>query len=185
MRTAATLLAVVATMAASPSPAHAVQLDQPTDVQVVAGRRAIAVTWQAPPEQDPPNPVDHYVATTFPDGKVCESATLGCTINGLQAGVDYEVEVVACPTADDFDDCSEPSTRSATVAPGPPGIPAAPTVAYTGTGGQVAVSWTDPVSAGAGIASFRVTSTPVVASPTGTCAAVVLEAAANTCVLAV
>ncbi|BBH65946.1 hypothetical protein ACTI_26310 [Actinoplanes sp. OR16] len=183
--TAASLLAVAATMTAAPAPALADQLDQPTDVEAVAGRRAITASWTAPPGE-----VHHYIATATPVTSgttqtcVTADATDSCLIqgtSGLTANAWYRVAVVACPTASNFDDCSEPSDSSDPVLTGPPAVPTSPSAAYTGTAGQVRISWTQP-GVTDGIETFRVTPTPAVSSPTGTCTAD-LAATATDCTL--
>ncbi|WP_433828281.1 fibronectin type III domain-containing protein [Actinoplanes sp. CA-015351] len=173
--TAASLLAVAATLTATPAPALADQLDQPTDVQVTAGRRALAVTWQAPPVDEATGytSVDHYVATSS-GGQTCVTTGLTCTIvNGVLGNTRYTVSVVACPVANDnYTDCSEPSDTSEEVLTGPPAVPATPTVSYTGVAGQVRVSWVQAAPT-SGIDTFKVTPTPAVAtgSQSGTCIA--------------
>ncbi|MEU4557591.1 fibronectin type III domain-containing protein [Actinoplanes sp. NPDC023936] len=159
---------------ALPAAALAVQLNQPTNVQVTPGRRAISVTWDAPPD-DPETDEDvvhHYIATTTPGNVTCVTAdaSRACTIQGLVANTQYTVAVVACPTADNYLDCSEPSDSSATVLTGPPAVPTSPAATFTGNGREVQISWTQP-GITTGIETFRVTPTPAVSGATGTCVA--------------
>lgn len=156
---AAALLAAVAVVA-GPVPAQAAAPAVPTAVTVVAGNRSIQVGWTAP--ADLTVPVHHYVATTTPSGKTCKaSASTSCTITALVASTPYTVTVKACATISDTVDCSAASAPSASVAAGPPGIVSRPTVAHTGNGNEVRVSWTAG-SPGAGIASYVVVPSPAV-----------------------
>ncbi|MEU8238017.1 fibronectin type III domain-containing protein [Actinoplanes missouriensis] len=171
---AAAMLAVAAVVTATPAPALAVQLNQPTNVQVTPGRRAISVTWDAPPD-DPDTDEDvvhHYIATTTPGNVTCVTAdaSRACTIQGLVANTQYTVAVVACPTADNYEDCSEPSDSSAAVLTGPPAVPQTPSATYTGNAREVRISWTQP-GITTGIDTFRVTPTPAISGATGTCVA--------------
>lgn len=177
---ASALLAVAATLVAGASPAHAAP-DAPTEVVATAGKRVITVNWTASTA-----PVHHYVATTTggtagPKTCTASSGATSCTISALVANTAYTVSVVACSTSTNTD-CSGASTSSESVVPGPPNSPGKPTVAYTAENGEVAVSWTPSSVTAAATASFVVTPTPAVATPTGTCTSL-LEADDTTCVI--
>ncbi|MDT5042798.1 MAG: hypothetical protein QOE51_3783, partial [Actinoplanes sp.] len=164
------LLVFVAAMVAGPSPAQATtpSPDEPASVTVVAGRKSIAVTWTAPADL---NPIDHYVATTHPDGKTCtvsgSAPTLTCTIGGLTAATTaYTVGVSACSISPGG--CSAETLSTPAVTVGPPNAPTGPTAVYGADPNTMTVSWTPPALDGAGIDSYRITPTPPTGGVTGT-----------------
>jgi hypothetical protein len=164
MYATAILLAVVGTLIAGPAPAQAGFEQAPASVTAIPGKRSLVVNWTAAGTYD--GTLINYVVSVSPGGASCSVAynnPLTCTFNGLTAGTSYTATVGACYGLNDTN-CYD--TVGAPVVVGPPGTPAAPTVAYNGNPNSVTVSWATPAG-GAGIASYLITSTPT--GLTGTC----------------
>src|SRR5690349_3260370 len=168
---AMSLLTVVATVVAGPSPAQAVPVPGPATVTAVAGRRLIVVNWTVPSS----GTVNHYTATVGGGVTPCTKVTpfsggLTCTFSGLTANVSYTPSVSACPNAGNETNCSL-YVDGSPVVPGPPAVPLAPTAEYNGNPNAVTVTWPAPSGASAEIASYRVTpsSAAGVTGLTGTC----------------
>ena len=118
------------------------------------GARAVRVTWVAPSG----GPVTSYSVTSTPDVSAPARCTnikgLTCIFDRLNPGTEYIFKVTAYGTAD------RPVTSDASesIIPGPPGTPAAPTVALTDKTGQIQVTWTP--AAGGRIISYQVQADP-------------------------
>jgi hypothetical protein len=125
------------------------------------GANAVTVNWVAPVGG---GPVTSYSVTSSPSVTPPAGCTnvnaLTCSFTGLQQGQAYTFTVTAHGPLGD----TAAASPSASITAGPPGVPAAPTVALTSNTGEVQVSWTPP-DAGAGIASYSVVSDPAVGPP--------------------
>jgi len=125
------------------------------------GANAVTVNWVAPVGG---GPVTSYSVTSSPSVTPPAGCTnvnaLTCSFTGLQQGQAYTFTVTAHGPLGD----TAAASPSASITAGPPGVPAAPTVALTSNTGEVQVSWTPP-NAGAGIASYSVVSDPAVGPP--------------------
>jgi hypothetical protein len=157
----------------NPAPASAAALDAPASATAIAGRRAVKVTWTAPAS----GTVGRYRATA--GTQTCDligpsfPGSLTCTVSNLDPNVTYTATVIACPNTDVnvTTDCSGPTSANP-VKTGPPATPNAPTVTYTGANqNSMHLSWV-AADEGAGIAYYRVTSSPAFSAETGTCTAV-------------
>ncbi|MEV6596369.1 fibronectin type III domain-containing protein, partial [Actinoplanes sp. NPDC051346] len=131
-------------------------LAAPTDVDVVAANRQIAVSWTA--SANAGSKVAYYRATATPGGASCQTAdgtTTDCAITGLTNLTAYTVQVVAIGVEGTGN--SSPSAASARVRPtaGPPGAPTNVTAAPRN--GSALVTWAAPASTGDGIARYVAT----------------------------
>ena len=127
---------------------------KPSDIDVAAGNRTIAVSWTAPENVAR---VAYYRAAVGEDGPGCrteDNTQTECLITGLQNLTSYTVTVTAVGI-----DGSASGATSARVRP-TAGAPGSPTgVQAVGGNGVAVVSWTAPASAGDGIARYQVTAT--------------------------
>ena len=121
----------------------------------LTGPKAVTVSWVAPTG----GPITGYSVTSTPDASAparCTNVkTLTCVFDRLTSGTAYTFAVTAYGTADR----TAVSDASASIIPGPPGTPAAPTVALTNTTGQIRVTWTVP-GVGGPIAGYQVQASP-------------------------
>lgn len=125
---------------------------RPSDIDVVAGNRQIAVSWTPPANADR---VASYRAVASPGGATCTTTGTECVITGLTNLKSYTVSVVAVGVTNAGESpASLPSMRVRPSA-GRPGTPAA--VQVTPGDGKAVVSWTAPADAGDGIARYSVT----------------------------
>jgi len=135
--------------AAAPSAAG-----QPT--VALAGPNAVKLTWAA---ADAGGPVTGYTVVSNPAVIAPVSCTdvlaLSCVFDRLISGTSYTFTVVAKGPVTP----ASTSQSSVSIIPGPPDAPVRPTVALTGVGTQVRVTWVAP-SVGAGIAGYAVQSNP-------------------------
>ena len=159
-----------ATVLVAPVPAEAAAPPAPSSVTLTAGRRQVKVDWTAP--QSPGGTITSYKATVAPAPGECTTggSTYTCTISAVTANTTLTVSVQACISAD----CSP--AKTATTRVGPPATPQAPTASYTVTTPDqksMHLTWGEN-DLGAGVSSYRVTSTPAFTTETGTCIAPVL-----------
>ena len=151
----------IGTVLVAPAPASAAP-PSPASITVTPGRRMIKVEWASVSTA-----VVYKASVSQTEGCTANYPATTCTINPVAANVPLTVSVVACATGGT--DCS--AAKTASTKAGPPATPQAPAVTYTGaTPDQrsVHLSWGEN-DAGAGIDTYRVTSTPALANETGTC----------------
>ncbi len=89
---------------------------------------SLAVSW-APPLDDGGARVKQYVATSWPGGRTCASASTTCTIRGLKAGTDYSITLRA-----------ENAIGTGTMSPGSEPVSPKPGAAPVGVKGLRAVA---------------------------------------------
>jgi hypothetical protein len=129
-------VAVTARSAAGPSPASkssrtvtpAGLPSAPRSIQVKPRPSSLAVSW-APPLDDGGARVKQYVATSWPGGRTCASASTTCTIRGLKAGTDYSITLRA-----------ENAIGTGTMSPGSEPVSPKPGAAPVGVKGLRAVA---------------------------------------------
>jgi hypothetical protein len=122
----------------------------------LSGPNAVKVTWATPAGI---GPVTSYSVISTPDlsapARCTNVRALNCVFDRLRGGTAYTFKVVANGTADR----STASEASKSIVAGPPGTPAAPTVALTDKTGQIEVTWTAPTTGGT-ITGYQVLSSP-------------------------
>jgi hypothetical protein len=131
-------------------------LSPPTDVDVAAGDRQIAVSWTPPANAG--DRVAYYRATVNPTGLTCRSPDATgseCVITGLTNLTSYMVTVIAVGKIGTAD--SAPSAPSVRVRP-TAGVPGAPTgVTAVGRDRSILVTWRAPAFLGDGISRYVAT----------------------------
>ena len=138
-------VSVVARSSAGPSTASAPSRtvtpaglpSAPRALRVKARPSSLRVTW-APPLDDGGAQVKQYVATAWPGGRTCATASTSCLIRGLKPGTDYSVTLRATNTIG----TGAMSPGSAPVSPQPGAAPAAlKGLRIVTADGQIKVRW--------------------------------------------
>jgi hypothetical protein len=126
----------------------------PRDVRLVrSGSGAVTVSW-ATPNTNGGAEISAYRAIASSGGEFCVTATLSCTIAGLNNGSTYTVKV----TASNIYGSSVSSSGTSIVAGTVPSSPGVPT-AVVGDMNAV-VAWTAPENGGFPITGYTVTANP-------------------------
>jgi YVTN family beta-propeller protein len=82
------------TYAVPPPPAPPTPASPPSDVVASAGDASASVSWAAPASSGS-FPVSNYLVTSSPDGRICLTSALSCTVTGLSNGTPYTFTVKA------------------------------------------------------------------------------------------
>jgi hypothetical protein len=134
-----------------------ITLNPPTDVEVAAGDRQIAVSWSRPSGDG--TGILSYVAVVTPGSASCVTTSFSdtdCVITGLTNRTTYTVTVTARGAGNAVLAASMASARVRPTA-GPPGRPTE--VRAVALDNRTVVTWTPPVETGDGIGRYTATAT--------------------------
>lgn len=114
----------------------------PEDITVKPGNGRVTVSW-SPPADTGGTSLSNYVVTADPGRHLCATASLSCTITGLDNGRDYTVSVTASNTAGLTSAASAQVISTPRTTPGPV---RSVTVTYKGSGKYrtAVIRWSAP-----------------------------------------